>query len=84
MLENIFNFLSNLSQKLPEKGKVGNHAKPQLCAQVHSTSAGASVPPDAAIFVQLLGEGMETDMNEIQKRTRALTHLLLENRILFC
>lgn len=84
MLENIFNFLSNLSQKLPEKGKVGNHAKPQLCAQVHSTSARASVPPDAAIFVQLLGEGMETDMNEIQKRTRALTHLLLENRILFC
>lgn len=72
MLENIFNLLSNLplqepSQKLPEKEKAGNHAKPQLCTQVQSTSAGASAPPDTTIFVQLLGKGMKTDMNEIQK-----------------
>lgn len=87
MLENIFNLwnlpLQEPSQNLPEKEKAGNHAKPQLCTQVQSTSAGASAPPDATIFVQLLGKGMETDMNKIQK-TWALTHLLLENRILFC
>lgn len=78
LLENTFNFLSNLplqepSQKLPEKERAEDHAKPQLCTQGHSTSAWASAPPDAAISVQLLGEVTETDMKRFRRHKHSTT-----------